>query len=370
VRDLELKEALSFQQPNRRDWLLHFQERKPLAPEAWRRVTVRVMGADVTQLVTTIKVPDAAYREANTTTLLNIVLSLLRLAGAVAIVALIVAGFVIVARRGGFPWRRALRWTLILSIVPIAGALIDLDATAFGYQTSIQWWTFISGELTDTVRTLGLQLGGLFLALDAFVPYASSLGSRGLRARLGRGAVIRALTAIATFTAVRMLLRMIAQRFPSMLSIHPPDISSAVAIPLPALFELGEGILRAVQLSAAIALFIVAVRSFKHRSTTAIIAMLALFCAALDSSVNLHQTPLMLASAATIAALGFVIVRWILRDNVLAYPLAIFIAMTLQNASSMMNNHRVDLQANAIAELIAILIVITFFALRREPRDA
>jgi membrane protease YdiL (CAAX protease family) len=373
IRDFELKEALSFQQPNRRDWLLHFQDRHPLAPDAYRRVTVRIMGADVAQLVTTIKVPDAAYREANTTTLINTILSLIRLAGAVAIIALIVAGFVIVSRRAGFPWRRALRWTLILSIVPIAGALADPDSIAFGYQTSIQWWTFLSNEITDGVRTLGLQLGALFLALvaiDAIVPYMASLGTRETRSRLGRGAVVRALTAIATFTAVRLVLRLIAQRFPSMLSIHAPDISSAVAIPLPALFELGEAILRAVQLSAALALFIVAVRSFKRPAVTAAVSMLALFCSALDSSAEPHQMPLMLASAITVAILGYVIVRWILRDNVLAYPIAIFIAMTLQNASSMIRNHRFDLQANAVAELVAIVIVIAFFAWPREPRRA
>ena len=35
-----------------------------------------------------------------------------------------------------------------------------------------------------------------------------------------------------------------------------------------------------------------------------------------------------------------------------------------------MHNHRFDLQANAIAELVAIVIVIAFFALPREPRSA
>ena len=98
--------------------------------------------------------------------------------------------------------------------------------------------------------------------------------------------------------------------------------------------------------------------------------MLALFCSALDSSVEPHQMPLMLASAVTVAILGYVIVRWILRDNVLAYPIAIFIAMTLQNASSMMRNHRFDLQANGVAELVAIVIVIAFFAWPRDVRRA
>src|SRR5207244_9795155 len=78
---LDLKEALSFQQPNRRDWLFHFQERTPLTAEAFRRVTVRVAGDQVTQFTSTIKIPDQAYRDAAQTTLLNIVLVVLRIIG-------------------------------------------------------------------------------------------------------------------------------------------------------------------------------------------------------------------------------------------------------------------------------------------------
>ena len=48
-RAFDLKETLSFQQPRRRDWLFHFDERTPIAPNAFRRVTVRVGGGAVTQ---------------------------------------------------------------------------------------------------------------------------------------------------------------------------------------------------------------------------------------------------------------------------------------------------------------------------------
>ena len=55
----DLKEALSFSQPARRDWLFHFQHRQPLTKDAARRVSVRVMGDRVTQFVSTVKIPDA-----------------------------------------------------------------------------------------------------------------------------------------------------------------------------------------------------------------------------------------------------------------------------------------------------------------------
>src|SRR5260370_26779122 len=129
----DLKEALAFQQPNRHDWLFHFQERRPLAGDAFRRVSVRVAGDRVTQCTQTVKVPDAVDREAKQTTLLNVTLLVLKIVGGVAMLSFVVAGFVIATRRGRFPWRRPLRWTLILALFPIAGALADRDAAFFTY---------------------------------------------------------------------------------------------------------------------------------------------------------------------------------------------------------------------------------------------
>src|SRR6185295_314190 len=144
ARAFDLKEALNFQQQNRRDWLFHFQERTPLAADAWRRISVRVAGAEVTQFTTTVKVPDSVYREP--TTLLNIVFTLLRILGVLAILSLVVAGFVIALRRQRFPWQRALRWTLALAIIPLFYETARWETTLFSYNTSITWQTFISNQ--------------------------------------------------------------------------------------------------------------------------------------------------------------------------------------------------------------------------------
>ncbi|HEY6140829.1 MAG TPA: lysostaphin resistance A-like protein, partial [Thermoanaerobaculia bacterium] len=117
VNAFDVKEALAFQQPNRRDWLFHFEERQPLAAEGHRRVSVRVAGNEVTQFTTTIKIPDSVYRDEAKETLLNVILGLVRLGAALFALAFVIAGFVIAARRGHFPWRRALRWTLVLAVI-------------------------------------------------------------------------------------------------------------------------------------------------------------------------------------------------------------------------------------------------------------
>ncbi|HEX2060004.1 MAG TPA: hypothetical protein VHK90_04635, partial [Thermoanaerobaculia bacterium] len=144
----ELKEALSFQQPRRRDWLFHFDEKTPLAPAAHRRVSVRVAGAEVTQFHKTIKVPDSVYREAETQTLLNVVLFVLKIAGLVAILSLVIAGLVLASRAHGLPWKRALRWSLVLSVIPVASFAARSESVLFGYSTAMAWETFRVGIVT------------------------------------------------------------------------------------------------------------------------------------------------------------------------------------------------------------------------------
>ena len=51
-------------------------------------------------------------------------MAILRLLGVVALLALTIAGFVMALRRGTFAWRRALRWTAALAVIPMAGVLL------------------------------------------------------------------------------------------------------------------------------------------------------------------------------------------------------------------------------------------------------
>jgi membrane protease YdiL (CAAX protease family) len=360
----DLKEALNFQQPNRRDWLFHFSEKKPLVADAWRRVSVRVDGAEVTQFTTTIKVPDSVYREP--TTLLNVVFIILRALGALAILSLIVAGFVVALRRQRFPWQRALRWTLGLAIIPLIGVAARWELTLFEYNTSITWQTFISNQAINIIRFVGLHLGMIFLAVAALAaayPQAFHLRRRESRARLGRSAVVAALTTISIAIIFRLAERMISLRFPSLASPHGLSAPEAVALPLPGLLGIFSTILLTLSLSAVFGLFLLALRSFTSKSwLPATLGMAMVFLASLDSSANLHQTPMMLLTAAVTALLGFVIIRYVLGVNLLAYPLTIAVTVLLGNAADLLQNHRPDLQANGIAEIVVAVGLLVWAA--------
>jgi membrane protease YdiL (CAAX protease family) len=365
----ELKEALAFQQPARRDWLFHFQERKPLAGEAFRRITVRVSGDEVTQFTTTVKVPDSVYREADRQTLVNIVLIVAKIGGTVLLLAFVVTGVVIVMRHGRVQWKRAARWTLAFAIVPVAVSIASYESRLFGYSTSVQWRTFQFDMAVDLVRTIGFQLGVFFLAvaaLDAAYPHALALLSREGRARFGRAAAVAAITGIALFIASRGLLQLVTTIVPSLASVPSIDAASEVAIALPGLLGILQAALAAVVVSAGIALFAIALKTLPHsRWTGPLITILAMAAAALSPSAPPHTMPLMLLRALLLGVAVWLIARYVTAGNLLAYPLAIFTILVLADAATLLRNHRPDLLANAIGELVVLAIVYVWVVMPR-----
>ncbi len=363
ARAFDLKEALTFQQPHRRDWLFHLEERTPLAGRGFRRVTIRVAGDEVTQFNKTIKVPDGVVREAKTETLLNVVTFAMKIVGIVALLALVITGLVLATRSHGLPWRRALRWTAVLSIIPVAGFFSQYEALLFGYNTSVAWETFRVSLITAFVRDIGWKIGVLFLALaglEAAVPYALSLARREGRARFGRSAAVAALAALAIVTLADLALQWIEYAFPSIASVSV-SVPYVVAMPLPALFETAQALFGAIVFSAAVALYVLTVR--KH---AAVITIAVVFLASLDPLATLAQTPLMIARALAAALLVWAVARWVLDANPLAWPVAVFTGAMLQTASVLLTNDRPDLIANGVAMIVFVIAAMVWIARRED----
>ncbi len=370
---LDLKEALAFQQPNRRDWLFHFQERAPIAGEAFRRISVRVAGNEITQFTTTVKIPEQAYRDAQQTTFVNVVVLVLRIIGALALLSLTVAGFVMAARKH-FPWRRPAVWTAVLAIVPIAGVITRFRSSLFTYDTSIGWDTFVNSQIVSAVVVAGVQIGILFLALagiEAAHPQALDWFRREGRARFGRSALIAALIALGLVITRRAALQWIAQAFPSIASAGGVDIPQAVNMAAPSALAIGQAVVRAIEASAAIALFVVGVRAMPRADRFAeLTAITAILFITLDPNARGSQSAFMLISAATAAVLVWFLVRYVLRDNFLAYPLTAVFALLLGSASTLLQNHRSDLIANGVIVLVAAFALAAWVAFPRRVDHA
>jgi hypothetical protein len=277
----------------------------------------------------------------------------------VVLLALVIAGLIIATRGHGLPWRRPLRWTLILSVIPMAAFAAQSEGLLFGYSTTEAWETFAVGLVTQFLTTVGLRVGLMFLALaglEATVPYARSLGTREGRARFGRGAVVAALTAISIIVLFAVAEQFVARAIPSAASVSIAA-PSEVATPLPAVIETLQALFGAIIVSAAVALYVATIR--KHAG---VVTILAVFCAMVDPRATLEQAPVMLARALVVGLLVWIVARYVLDANPLAWPLTVFIASLLQVAAMLLRNHRPDLLGNAIALFVFAVLVLAYLA--------
>jgi hypothetical protein len=238
-----------------------------------------------------------------------------------------------------------LRWTLVLSIIPIANFAVRYESMLFGYSTSVAWETFRVSLVTQFILYAGLRIGAIFLALaglEAAVPHALSVGTAEGRARFGKSAVIAALTAISVLVLADVGARFAAHAMPWIgeVGLAAP---LEVATFLPALTEGGNALTAAIALSAAVALY-----AFALKKWAAPVTMIAVFFATLDPLATARQAPAMFLRSLVLAVLVWVLARYVLGSNPLAWPLFVFIGSTLQTALMLAQNSRPDLLANAL----------------------
>ena len=362
---VQLKEGLTFQQPHRRDWLFHFEERQPIAARAFGRVTVRVAGDRVSQVAMTVKIPDEDYRAASQQTMLNTILGILRLAGVVTLSALIIAGFVMTTRRGPFVWRRALKWSLLLAVVPIAATASSIDQLFLNYDTSIQWQTFLVTLTVGLFMKVALQTLMVFVAIaaiDSSIPATATLMSNQAVRRFGRSAAVAATTAMALAASVAGLTALVESRFPQLADVSSISVSGVVAAHSLAIVGFLQALQRGVLGSAAVAMYAAALSSTTLKRWAAPLTIGALTLAAIDSSTTVPQLPLMLFTAVLPAAAIYFIVRYVLAENLLAYPLALVVSFSVEAGVQMLHNSRSDLQIAGVTLVGAGVVILLIFA--------
>ena len=154
-----------------------------------------------------------------------------------------------------------------------------------------------------------------------------------------------------------------ANAFPSIASAGGLDIPQEVNIAVPALLDIGQSLVRAIEASAVVALFVTAIRGMPRAERFAdVTAILALFFIALDSNTKPSEAPMMLLSSITGALLAWFIVRFVMRENLLAYPLAAALALLLGSAATLLQNHRSDLMVNGVVDILAVMALVVWIA--------
>ncbi|HVT45666.1 MAG TPA: CPBP family intramembrane glutamic endopeptidase [Thermoanaerobaculia bacterium] len=359
------KEALSFQQPRRRDWLFHFEERQPIVAEAYRRVSVRVSGDRVSQFAETVRIPEKDRREERRKTLANIVQLILKIAGSLAVGGIIVVGYVLALRGGHFPWRRAARWSILLAIVPLASAILQLESFIADYDTSIEWNTFLVTLVVGLSVQVGVQLAAIFLAITALemiVPVSLRLLSEEGRRLTGGMAVVAGLTATAILlAAIDGLLGAMPRWFPGWIRLDGLEIPQFLASPFPALIVLWQVVMATLLGAAAVAAVAHARTMASERRRWLVVPsfFVALTLSLIDAWADGLEIVVTFVISALTAALIYALFRFVLHSAYLAIPVAIFTWQALRKGMLLLQNDRVDLQLNGwivLAVLVSVLL--------------
>ena len=366
AEDFEIKEALQFQQPGRRDWLFHFQEKTPLAAEAFRRATVRISGDRVTQFAKTIHIPEQARRDFAEEGILNTMLLIAKIVAVISLLGVVIYGVVAAARDNRFAWKPATKVTAFLAIPAIAAVLLNRELLMAQYDTAMPWETFSIVIIVGIIFAVAFQLGMAWLSvavLETAIPAARRvIGPSGAR-RFGAAAVVATVTLLSILALYTAIKRALPNLIPRMLRAEALEISELVAIPLPALSVIWQAILTALIASAAVAGIVAAIAATPPNRRFVIYAILfgSILLLTIDSDVTPSQLPLALLIGTVTTAIVWVAVKYILRDNLLAYPVAFFTVALLSGIVTLLPNDRPDLQLNAYALIALGLAVLVWY---------
>lgn len=363
----ERKEALNFQQPKRRDWLFHYDERQPITGGALRRVSIRVAGDRVTQFVKTVRIPEAERIEREKTVAANTIFLVLKIFGWIFLVAVVVTGYVLSLRKGGFPWKRPLRIAAALAIPAALFTISQWKLFFTRYDTSIEWNTFMVVIGVGMVAQIGFQLLVIFLAVsaaEAIEPGTRRLLSAAARASLGARAIVAALGAAGAIVALNAALRALPRLLPQW-SAPGFSVSPAVVLPAPWFSAIWQAVLATILVSGAVACIALALREApeKFRAWLPLGIVVAGACALLDTSARSGEIALTIVTSLVVSAVVYLVARYALGGNLLAVPLAIFTVRMIGRISDLMGNDRPDLQAAGYVVIVVLVLTYAWVAL-------
>ncbi|HVR43263.1 MAG TPA: type II CAAX endopeptidase family protein [Thermoanaerobaculia bacterium] len=323
ARGLELKEAVPFEQPERRDWLFHFDSREELAPEVRLRASVRVAGGEVTQFATTARVAERVIRAETQQTLLNTILTVLQICGVIGLLTLLAHGFIAAVRHDGVRWRAPARLALAVSPLAVGTVLTRIPEIVASYDTAIAWNTFLVMAATSLIVLTIAQLGLAFVSgmmIETTTPGALALVRADGRGRFGRDAAVSGLVAAGAIALAVLVTELLVRWAPAAFPVSPLPIPTWIDRPIPLLSLLWSSLLYALAFAAAAAAIRSSARAVPRPRLVVAAAALALGLATLDTSAGGIE----IATSSALVLLGGFALVWGSRLLFGANPLAWF----------------------------------------------
>ena len=383
-----LVESNSDKRPHRIDHTLTWQQNGPLdggaatsaavakanaAEHAFARIELVVLGDEVTNYRTYIKIPDEWRRKQEEVTLAKIVFGY-------AIPVLVAAGFAITAlivflknlrseAARKIPWKRLTMWALW----GFAGFLLAIAFSDFvqtvlsGYNTAIPLKTQIGVTAIRTLLQILFSFG--FLALLFGMAWYYGVRAFGVERIPGwtsmpgayyRDALFIGLGGTAAWVALETILSWASQHLPGAQAGAAANFGSNLDAVFPAAAILGFAVRSGLTLTAAVATaagFIVSmIRPMWLRAGVFVLAVLALG----GFAANWHD-PMDVAKKMVIAAVWIgvidVMVRYVVRFNVLGYFLIVAGLFLLGGAGEMLRHPDYFYRVNGYGLLLGLVVL-------------
>jgi membrane protease YdiL (CAAX protease family) len=381
LRQWSLVESNSDKRPHRTDHTLTWQQNAPLDPgtaggaadHAFARIEIVVLGDEVTDYRTYIKIPDGWRRKQEETTLTKIVFGY-------AIPILVVAGFGISAlivflknlrseAARTIPWKRVARWALW----GLAGAVLtvacgDFVANALtNYRTAIPFKTMIGVTAISALLGLLFSFGFLALLLGAACYYGTrAFGAERIPEWTGmpkvyyRDALFIGLGGTAAWVGLDAVSKWVYQHLPGAAEGAAASFGANLDAFLPVGAILGSGVRGGLTYTALVAITAAFLASFIRatwqRASVFVLAVLALGGIGANWHDPMDVAKKMIIGAVWIAVIDLA-VRYVIRFNVLGYFLILAGIALLGGAGEMLGHPDYFYRANGYGVLVGLVIL-------------
>jgi len=392
-----LVESNSDKRPHRIDHTLTWQQNEPLdsggktgaaAEHAYARIELMVLGDEVTNYRTYIKIPDEWRRKQEETTLSKIVLGyaipILVVAG-LGITALIVFLKELRSETGrAIPWRRVTLWALWgLACSALTLAFGSFVANALGnYRTAIPFKTMIGVTAISALLGLLFSFGFLALLFGAAWYYAARAfgadripGWTRMPKAYYRDALFIGLGGTAAWVALDAMAKWAYQHFPG----APEGVAANFGTNLDAFFPaaaiLGSavrsGLLRTALVAITAAFIASMLRAVWMRVGAFVLAVVALGGFGANWHDPMDAAKKMIIGAVWIGVIALA-VRYVIRLNVLGYFLILAALLLLSGAGELLGQADYFYRANGYGVLTALAALFAWPLVgwqRREPAE-
>jgi membrane protease YdiL (CAAX protease family) len=380
MAEFEMVDHSTEKRPARRDHSFVWQAKKGdprNIGDATFRLRVLVQGDEVARFQRFLKLPEDWTREREKSTVLTTVRDWVRIIVIAAFIVVGIIAFVTRARHGQIRWKQAIKGALVVTGISLLGQLNELSLMYADYDTTYSTGIFMVGKLVGVIVYLALVF-----VLAAFViglmmslyPEALAALRQPNRRQFAGDALIISVLAIGAILGVGRLGQLLfLKRLHEHLVVSDFPVPSHLDTAWPFLSHLVTMVQGGGAVLAIIGLVVYIAKQYMKNSLVFGLALVvAVVTLASSEAKTLGEYLLGLASLGLLVTMAVILVRWVLRENWLAYFVSLLLFLCPQYGYSLATQSATFYRINGLIlfGIAAGVVVWLVMSQRREVRPS